>query len=137
MRLRLDPAARRAIRDAAQAGYPYEVCGVLLGRPGDPPQVLEAVPVPNADAQRARDRYLLDPLAQLKAEKDARARGLEVLGYYHSHPDHPADASETDQAQSWEGVFYLIQAAGADRPGPLKAWYRPPGQARLQAAELD
>lgn len=137
MKARLEAAALEAIRAAAQAGYPHEVCGVLLGRlaPAEA-AVLEAHACPNLNTERARDRYEMDPQAQLRVEKDARARGLDVVGYYHSHPDHPADASETDQSLSWEGTLYLIQAVDAGRAGRLKAWWRDPGVPRLAEVPL-
>lgn len=136
MRAELRGAARRVIEQAALAGYPHEVCGVLLGRGGDLPLIEEAHPCGNLNAERSRDRYELDPAMQLRIEKGARERGLDVLGYYHSHPDHPADASETDNGLSWESTLYLIQAVQAGACGPLKAWHRSPGQARLAEAQL-
>jgi proteasome lid subunit RPN8/RPN11 len=93
--------------------------------------VLEAVGCGNANTERAADRYLLDPLDQLKVEKDARARGLDVVGYYHSHPDHPSRASATDLAQSWEGLLYLILAVQGGKPAGLQGWWRDPGQVDL------
>lgn len=131
MKLRLAPAARRAVEAAAESGFPDEVCGVLLGKAGDEPQVLEAHPCRNLDQERSRDRYQLDPAEQLKIEKAARERGLDVLGYYHSHPDHPSLASETDNSLSWEQTVYLIQSVRQGRCDSLQAWFRPPGQARL------
>lgn len=136
MKAALTAAARKAIQAAAEAGYPHEVCGVLLGRGGDSPVIEEAHACPNLNQQRSRDRYELDPAAQLRIEKSARERGLDVLGYYHSHPDHPALASDTDNSLSWEATYYLIQAVSQGRCGDLRAWYRPNGQARLSEAQL-
>lgn len=136
MKAALAPGLRQAIAQAAQKGYPDEVCGILLGRLDGGLQVLEAHACPNVNAERARDRYLIDPKAQLAVEKDARRRSLDVVGYYHSHPDHPALASETDQGLSWESALYLIQAVRADGPGELKGWFRPSGQPRLDEVDL-
>jgi proteasome lid subunit RPN8/RPN11 len=127
---RLGRQALEALRKHAAKDYPREACGVLLGRrQGGPLEILEAVACANANTERAADRYLLEPLEQLKIEKDARSRGLEVLGYYHSHPDHPSRASATDLAQSWEGLLYLIQAVEKGKPSSLQGWWRDPGQA--------
>lgn len=136
MKARLAATARRAIQAAADAGYPHEVCGVLLGKLGYEPQVQEAVPCANLNTERSRDRYELDPVGQLAIEKDARQRGLDVVGYYHSHPDHSANASETDNSLSWEATLYLIQSVVSGRSGELRAWHRPPGQPRLAEAEI-
>lgn len=122
--LTLAPAARQALEAHAAGGYPHEVCGVLLGRSQD---VLESIPAKNLNTERARDRYLIDPQDQLRIEKDARARGLEVLGYYHSHPDHPARPSATDLELSWEGVAYLIAAVEKDGVKAIAAWRREAG----------
>ena len=119
--LRLAAPARQALEAHAAKGYPSEVCGILLGR-GE--QISEAQPAANLNTERAHDRYQLDPQDQLRIEKDARARGLEVLGYYHSHPDHPAQPSATDLELSWEGVHYLIIAVAGAQVQALRAWRR-------------
>lgn len=139
MNLVLATQAWETLRSAAEAGYPLEVCGILLGPAGQTgPQrrVSEAVACGNLNVERARDRYQMDPLDQLRVERDARQRGLETLGYYHSHPDHPADASATDLELSWEGVHYLIVSVRDGRVADQRAWYRAPGQARFQRQSL-
>ncbi len=132
----LSGPAWAAVRDEAEARYPNEACGVLLGRGGEPVEVLEARPVANAESGRARDRYLLDPRGQLEAERDARRRGLDVLGYFHSHPDHPADASPTDLERSWEGVLYLIVSVRGGRCREARCWLRPAGDAAFRGVDL-
>jgi proteasome lid subunit RPN8/RPN11 len=134
--LRLAEAARRAIAGAAEAGYPHEVCGILLGRLGAEAVAEEAAPCPNINAERSRDRYELDPLTQVKIEKGARERGLDVVGYYHSHPDHPAQASVTDSQLSWPGIYYLIQSVQAGRAGDLNAFIRTDQEKMLQPARM-
>lgn len=132
LKARLAQTAEAAIRQHGRVGYPHEVCGILLGRLGLPLLVLEAIPCVNANTERAADRYLLEPKEQLQVEKDARARGLDVVGYYHSHPDHPSKASETDRAQSWESLLYLILAVENSRDTSLQGWWRDPGQGQFQ-----
>ena len=109
----------------AEQGYPHEVCGILLGLDG---ALTEAWPTKNLNEVRSRDRYLIDPQDQLRIEKDARVRGLEVLGYYHSHPDHPALPSSTDLELSWEGVIYVIVGVEAGKVAAVTAWRREVGQ---------
>ncbi len=137
LKLSLAKAAEAAIRQHGRTGYPHEVCGVLLGRGGATPEVLEAVACGNANTERSADRYLIDPQDQLRVEKDARARGLDVVGYYHSHPDHPSQASETDRAQSWEGLAYLILAVEKGRDARLQGWWRTAGSERFEELSLE
>jgi proteasome lid subunit RPN8/RPN11 len=134
--LRLSDQAWAAVQRQAEAGYPNEVCGLLLGRAGAQALAEEAHPCANVNKERTRDRYLMDPLEQLRLEKDARARGLDVLGYYHSHPDHPALASATDNQLSWEGVHYLIVAVRDGKVVDHKAWWRDPGSPGLGEENL-
>jgi proteasome lid subunit RPN8/RPN11 len=132
--LRLGPAAWAAIQAQAQAGYPREVCGILLGRDG---RVEEAQACGNLAVDRAHDRYQMDPADQRRIEKGARSRGLEVLGYYHSHPDHPADASATDLALSWQGVNYLIVAVHQGRVADQRLWWRDHDSAVFRRESLE
>jgi proteasome lid subunit RPN8/RPN11 len=76
----------------------------------------------NLDTARARDRFDLDPADHLAAEELARAVGLEVVGVWHSHPDHPAVPSEADRAQAWRGWSYPIVSVTAGRARELRSW---------------
>ena len=134
--LRLGAEAWASVRRHAEAGYPREVCGLLIGHSGNVAEAAEAHPCANVNKERAEDRYLMDPLEQLRLEKDARARGLDVLGYYHSHPDHPAQASATDNQLSWEGVYYLIVAVRDGKVADQRAWWRDPGSPGLEEKVL-
>lgn len=86
--------------------YPYEACGLLIGRPDG--RVLEVHRVPNIEALRRHDRYVMDPLAYRRAEQSADERGLRILAVYHSHPDHPARPSETDRQRAWPDFVYIV-----------------------------
>lgn len=81
--------------------YPREGCGILLGRDGDPRVVVEAWPCRNAYEGDRPDRFQLDPLEQLAAERYARGAGLDVVGFFHSHPDEDSYFSRTDLEHSW------------------------------------
>ena len=88
----------------AREAYPAECCGLLVGR-GD--QILLARPARNLAEDP--NRFLIDPQDHIEALRDARARGLAVVGFYHSHPHSPPAASPTDIAEaSYEHHFYLI-----------------------------
>src|SRR5688572_30370068 len=113
------------IHGHASEAYPNECCGIFIGRREGPArQALELRRAGNLNVERAKDRYLMDPKDQLAAEKEARAKNLEVLGYYHSHPDHPALPSATDNAQSWENVSYLILSVQGGRPADAASFTR-------------
>lgn len=86
------------------AGYPFEVCGVFLGHPGPAARVAEAVPAVNRETESPRVRYQIAPVDLIRIQSSAREKGLEILGYYHSHPDHPARPSETDRRVAAEGL---------------------------------
>lgn len=88
-----------------EAGYPNEACGVMLGRDG---VITEIAPAGNERTDSARNRYLIDPLAYMKIERDADRRGVQVLGIYHSHPDVAARPSQFDLDNAWPDLSYLI-----------------------------
>ncbi|MES2200758.1 MAG: M67 family metallopeptidase [candidate division FCPU426 bacterium] len=125
--LRLRRSQIESIHAHATTEYPHECCGIFLGKRGDSGDLVEECRrATNIEPERAADRYLIDPAALLRAEKDARAQGLEVLGYYHSHPDHPALASATDSARSWEGYAYMILSVQSGRPAEMACYVRDP-----------
>ncbi|HUZ89180.1 MAG TPA: M67 family metallopeptidase [Candidatus Acidoferrales bacterium] len=99
-------AAMEEVKAHAQRGYPNEICGILIAASGR--LVTQTRPVRNTVVERARDRYEMDPIDQIRIQRECDASGLEVVGYYHSHPDHPARASMTDADRSWAGPYYLI-----------------------------
>jgi proteasome lid subunit RPN8/RPN11 len=76
----------------------------------------------NLNQERPGDRYELDPRTMLEADRDCRARGLEVVGVWHSHPDHPAEPSETDRAGAWEGWSYIIVSVARAAVGTMRSW---------------
>jgi proteasome lid subunit RPN8/RPN11 len=102
--------AQRALDEVsahAAEGYPNEVCGMLIG-PRGAAKVTEARRARNTIVDRARDRYEIDPLDHIRVQRECDANGEEILGYYHSHPDHPARASAFDAERSWAGPVYVI-----------------------------
>jgi proteasome lid subunit RPN8/RPN11 len=108
--LRLTPAVYQAIRAHGEQTYPHECCGVLLGLSGtDGWTVSAAVEAGNTRTDSAHNRYHIDPRELVKIERAARAQDLSIAGFYHSHPDHPAQWSTTDFAEAhWIGCSYVI-----------------------------
>ena len=105
--MRITKEAYEQVRAHASDGYPHEVCGMLISVRSDA-VVTQTRRVRNTIVERARDRYEMDPLDQIRIQRECDETGLEIAGYYHSHPDHPAQASITDSRRSWAGPTYLI-----------------------------
>jgi proteasome lid subunit RPN8/RPN11 len=119
----LSMSANDQIREYAAAAYPNEGCGVLVGRfAGGRVEALEATSGANLNTDRARDRYLLDPEDILRADHDARARGLDIVGFWHSHPDHPARPSQFDTDHAWVDYVYIIVNTTADGANDLNGF---------------
>lgn len=124
--LHLPPALRGEIERWAAAAYPREACGLLVGRRGASGEVLEVTEGENTEAEAGTDRYTLDPLHLLDVERGARARGLEVIGVWHSHPDHDAVPGSLDRAGALEGWSQLIVPVRAGAPCEARCWRATP-----------
>ena len=119
----LAAGADASIRSLAVAAYPNEGCGVLIGRfVGPRVEVVDATSGTNTNTERARDRYLLDPADIVRADRDARERGLDIVGFWHSHPDHPARPSQFDTDHAWVDYVYVIVNTTADGAGDLNGF---------------
>ncbi|HXM57396.1 MAG TPA: M67 family metallopeptidase [Candidatus Dormibacteraeota bacterium] len=105
--MKISQQALREVHEHAGEGYPNEICGILIATRGSD-VVTQSRRVRNTVTDRARDRYEMDPRDQIRIQRECDERGLEILGYYHSHPDHPAMASVTDATRSWAGPTYVI-----------------------------
>jgi proteasome lid subunit RPN8/RPN11 len=103
------------IRAHGSEGYPHEICGIMLGLPGEG-RVTEVRQARNIIVERARDRYEIDPRDHIRIQREADAEGLDIVGYYHSHPDHPAQASRFDTERAWSGYVYLIVSIENGKP---------------------
>ena len=115
--LKLTAATYEAIRTHGEETYPHECCGVLLGRSevGVDEAVVNAVEssvrAGNTRTDSAHNRYNISPQELISIQRQARETGLDIVGFYHSHPDHPAQWSTTDFAEAhWLGCSYVITA---------------------------
>lgn len=108
--LKLSHADYEALRAHGEQTYPHECCGVLLGNAvPDGNQVHTIVRAGNTRTDRAHDRYNIAPEELIRVQRQARGLGLDIVGFYHSHPDHPAQWSQTDFAEAhWVGCSYII-----------------------------
>jgi len=107
--VRIARGAVDAIHEHGAEGYPHEICGVMLGSTAET-NVTEVRRARNIVVERARDRYEIDPRDHIRIQREADAAGLDIVGYYHSHPDHPAQASRFDTERAWSGYVYVIVA---------------------------
>ncbi len=121
--LHLPPSQRIRIENWVRAGYPMETCGVLIGRHnGAGLEVLDVAAIRNIQEDRAEDRFELDPQEFLKADQVAREAELELVGIWHSHPNHPARPSATDREFAWAGWSYLILSVRRDGVWDVRSW---------------
>jgi proteasome lid subunit RPN8/RPN11 len=117
--LTLGPGVADAIQSHGRGTYPHECCGALLGKDG----VANAtVPLPNTTEEGPRRRFLVRPGDYQQAERAAADAGRELLGFYHSHPDHPARPSQYDLDHAWPSFSYVIVSVLTGEPGDLRSW---------------
>jgi proteasome lid subunit RPN8/RPN11 len=116
------------IRAHGAETYPHECCGALLGRDRDAVdpevarEVLALFPLVNRRDDSPRNRFSVTAEDVLEADKAAQARGLEVIGWYHSHPDHPARPSQYDQDHAWPWYSYIIVSVHHGSPQDMTSW---------------
>lgn len=128
-----------SLRQFSEAAYPEEGCGVLLGLvEGDRVRVTAVLAGRNLVEERRRDRYELDPRDIIQAERQARAAGQELVGFYHTHPDHPARPSQYDTERAWPGYHYVVVGVAAGTLAAASAWRLVEGEESLgfQPAQL-
>ncbi len=130
--IHLPRSVYQALLAHAEQAYPEECCGALLGRgfaaepaagPAGGWQIAAVIPAVNADAASARTRYSIDPAEVVRIVHEARRQGLEIAGFYHSHPNHPAHWSLTDLAEAhWLGCSYVITSVWQGRAADTSAF---------------
>lgn len=115
----LASGVRTAIERHGRDAYPHECCGALLGA-GD--RIAATFPLPNVTTEGPRRRFRVDDRDYVASEREAGARGLTLLGFYHSHPDHPALPSQYDLDHAWPTFVYPIVSVVQGTPVALRAW---------------
>lgn len=119
MAIHLSAEAISSIRAHGRETYPHECCGALVGE-GDRVQL--AFALPNTTEEGPRRRFLVRPDDYRQAEALVRKQGLELLGFYHSHPDHPAVPSQYDLDHAWPSFAYVIVSVHAGHDQDLRSW---------------
>lgn len=144
-RLILPERHHQVICRHAMATYPEECCGVLIGssrREGSDQEmelalVQQVLSIENERQDSRHNRFLITPETVLAAHRQARAAGLDVLGYYHSHPDHPAKPSEYDREHAWPGMSYLIVSVEGGEIADTRSWRLIEDRSRFDEEQLD
>src|SRR6266849_11205398 len=122
-----------AIRRHGEEAYPHECCGALIGADDG---VTAAVALPNTTEEGPRRRFLVRASDYRLAEKRAGELGAELLGFYHSHPDHPARPSQYDLDHAWPTFAYVIVAVAAGTAGDMTVWYLKDDRSSFQEGNL-
>jgi proteasome lid subunit RPN8/RPN11 len=127
--IRLSPTAIAAIRRHAATAYPYECCGALIGNTtnghadrGELVDVMDVRPLDNVTSEGPRRRFLVSPSDYRQSEAYAHRVGAALLGFYHSHPDHPAEPSQYDLDHAWPNFSYVIVSVTCGEPVDLRSW---------------
>jgi proteasome lid subunit RPN8/RPN11 len=117
MSLLLTQALYDQLRAHGEETYPNECCGIMLGRFDDEgTHVATLIRAGNTRTDSAHNRYHIAPQELIAAQRQARQQGLDIVGFYHSHPDHPAQWSPTDFAEAhWFGCSYVITSVNGDK----------------------
>ena len=124
------------MRAHAERAYPLECCGALVGHEdGEARRIVEAWAVPNA-APQPRHRFVVDPSDYRTAERRARDSGLRLLGFYHSHPDAPAQPSTTDLASAFPYLTYVIIPVADGKAGDTTAWRLRDDRSRFDSEDI-
>ena len=121
--MKISKSLLEKIRTHGRRTYPEECCGILLGQLNGEERVMgDVLEIENAhDGERDR-RFLITPEVYQRADREARNRGMEILGFYHSHPDHPATPSQFDLDHAWAWFSYLITRVEKGEPKESTSW---------------
>ena len=144
--LRLSPEIAERIRKHGAETYPHECCGALLGRDSDtagqgeqtrPRDVLDLFPLVNRRDDSPRNRFSVTSEDVLAAEKAGRSLGIDVVGWYHSHPDHPAEPSQYDRDHAWPWYSYIIVSVANGQPQRMTSWRLNDDRAGFTSEDLE
>ena len=123
--IEVDQQRLTEMRQHGERDYPFECCGLMLGRfeSNGHKVVIETYPISNAREEEAkRNRFLIRPEELMRGEKYARAQSLDVVGFYHSHPDEPAVPSKYDLDHAWPTYSYVVVSVEKGQAVDLQSW---------------
>jgi len=140
--LRISPELADRIRAHGAQTYPHECCGALLGRDAEDAdrrvyrEIHALHPLVNRRDDSPNNRFSVSSQDVLDAEKAARQQGLEVVGWYHSHPDHPARPSQYDRDHAWPWYSYIIVSVADRIPEELTSWRLADDRTEFECEEI-
>ena len=134
LRCYLGEGVGAAIRRHGEETFPHECCGALVGADG---RATAAVPLPNTTEEGPRRRFLVRPSDYRMAEQQATERGGELLGFYHSHPDHPARPSQFDLEHAWPNFAYVIVSVMSGVSRAMTVWFLREDRSQFDEGTLD
>jgi len=129
----LESGAGTLIRRHGEETFPHECCGALIGRSG---HVTAVVALPNTTDEGPRRRFMVRPSDYRVAEQQAAQRGGDLLGFYHSHPDHPAKPSQYDLDHAWPTFAYIIVSVMAGAARDMTVWFLKEDRSSFDEGEL-
>jgi len=132
--LLVDTNVDGAIRRHGEETYPHECCGALIGAGN---RVTATVALPNTTEEGPRRRFMVRPSDYRVAEQKASELGGDLLGFYHSHPDHPARPSQYDLDHAWPTFAYIIVAVAAGKSDAMTVWYLKEDRSSFEEGELN
>jgi proteasome lid subunit RPN8/RPN11 len=137
--LEISTALMRKIHAHGEETYPEEGAGLLFGRINGSRRIVEKIyPLPNVRGDGERhNRYLLSPEDYMLGEDEAFRQGLDVLGIFHSHPDHPNRPSEFDRQWAWPSFSYLITSVSGGRAVESRSWQLLEDRSRFEEEQIE
>ena len=120
----------------AEEGFPHEVVGILAGS-RETWSVTEVAALRNEQADSAHNRYKVSGLTLMRAEQELEAKGLQIVGYYHSHPDHPSQYSEFDRDHALPNMSYMIVSVMGGETARTQSWRLTDDRSRMDEEEIE
>ena len=138
MKIRVTPQCLEIINIHAEESFPEECCGFMLGKeePNGIRYIEEVYKISNSKEENRKRRYLIEPGQHLKAERYAREKHLDILGVYHSHPNHPSTASEFDRIHAMPFWSYLIISCMNGKRDQIQSWRLREDRSQFDEEEL-
>ncbi|MFQ5628183.1 MAG: Mov34/MPN/PAD-1 family protein [bacterium] len=137
MQCQIRPEHISFMNQQGETSYPHECCGFLLGRQSATALVVsEVVPAENRRIDSLHNRYDISPSDYMQTEKLADSRGLQIVGFYHSHPDHPAIPSQYDLEHAWPTLAYVIVSVRNGKAGDVCAFVLAEDRSRFDQIEV-
>ncbi|OGF54591.1 MAG: hypothetical protein A2Z21_06885 [Candidatus Fraserbacteria bacterium RBG_16_55_9] len=135
--VKIEEGDRRMIGTHGEQTYPHECCGILLGKMYDEIKVVEAVkPLDNARTDSKENRFLITPHEVRQGEREAHRSGLEIIGFYHSHPDEVASPSGYDLENAWPWLSYVIVSVIHGQAAEFRSWTLRDDRSRFDPEEI-